>query len=88
MIRQSGFFVIGGENNAASYKISDVLSLFVQSTTIEIYDFERLQDLESRLVLIAGQNAENTEEVQDFLNVNQTLIIIQYYYCYTGISHC
>lgn len=71
MIKESGWFVIGAEKNITCYQMSEVLSAFVtKDSTIDRYDFERLQDLESRLVLIAGQSSENTEKVQEFLHVS------------------
>ena len=76
---QHGTFVIGDEHRIIYSQIANVLSLFVVSkdtnnteTTDVVYDLEKLQDLESRLVLIAGQNAE---EVQTFLNVRFQLVI-------------
>ena len=76
---QHGTFVIGDEHRIIHSQMANVLSLFVVSkdtnnteTTDVVYDLEKLQDLESRLVLIAGQNAE---EVQTFLNVCFQIVI-------------
>ena len=76
---QHGTFVIGDEHRIIHSQMANVLSLFVISkdtnnteTTDVVYDQEKLQDLESRLVLIAGQNAE---EVQTFLNVCFKMVI-------------
>ena len=60
--------------------MADVIYLFVNSkdtnntniTPNVVYDLEKLQDLESRLVLITGQS---TKEVQTFLNVSFQLVI-------------
>lgn len=51
--------------------MSDVLYLYGVNSdkSDERYNLERLQDLESRLVLIAGQSVANIE-VQKFLNVS------------------
>ena len=71
---QHGCCVIGDENKIIHSQITDVLSLTIVSsngsTSNMPYDLEKLQDFESRLVLIAGQSTENTEEVQKFLNVS------------------
>lgn len=76
---QHGTFVIGDEHRIIHSQMADVLSLFVikvpnstETTDVVVYDLEKLQDLESRLVLIAGQNAE---EVQTFLNVCFKIVI-------------
>ena len=77
---QDGFFVIGDEHRIIHSQMDDVLSLFVvskdanrtETTSDVLYDLEKLQDLESRIVLIAGQN---TKEVQTFLNVSFQLVI-------------
>ena len=75
---QHGTFVIGDEHRIIHSQMANVLSLFVNKdtnnteTTDVVYDLEKLQDLESRLVLIGGQNAE---EVQTFLNVCFQIVI-------------
>ena len=56
-------------------QISDVIYLQIKAqSTVRHYDLEQLQDLESRLVLFAGQNAEMSD-VQRFLNVSVQLLI-------------
>ena len=56
-------------------QISDVIYLQIKAqSTDRHYDLEQLQDLESRLVLFAGQNAEMSD-VQRFLNVSIQLLI-------------
>lgn len=56
-------------------QISDVIYLQIKAqSTVRQYDLEQLQDLESRLVLFAGQNAEMSD-VQRFLNVSVQLLI-------------
>lgn len=49
--------------------MSDILYLYDCSKSKERYNLEKLQDLESRLVLIAGQSTGNVH-VQKFLNVS------------------
>ena len=60
-------------------QMADVLSLsipkkHIKNATSDVeYDLEKLQDFESRLVLIAGQlmqDSEKTGEVQTFLHVS------------------
>ena len=72
IILAEGEFFLGSELKEACYQISDVIYLQVNSGSfIKQYDLEQLQDLESRLVLFAGQSAE-VSDVQRFLNVSTT----------------
>ena len=73
IILAEGEFFVGCEVKEACYQISDVIYLQVDSGGFtKQYDLEQLQDLESRLVLFAGQSAE-VSDVQRFLNVSTTL---------------
>ena len=77
---QDSFFIIGDECRIIHSQMADVIYLLVISkdtnntniTPDVLYDLEKLQDLESRLVLITGQS---TKEVQTFLNVSFQLVI-------------
>ena len=51
--------------------ISNAFQLTLDKELDKVYDLEKLQDLESRLVLLAGKNSENTKQVHKFLNVSE-----------------
>lgn len=75
LILLEGEFFIGSEMKEVFNQISDVIYLQIKAqSTDRHYDLEQLQDLESRLVLFAGQNAEMSD-VQRFLNVSIQLLI-------------
>ena len=70
LILSDGEFYIGSKKKEAFNLISDVISLQIKTQgTAKHYTLEQLQDLESRLVLFAGQRAEMSD-VQKFLIVS------------------
>ena len=74
-INNDGCFVIGNERGIdVSSDISNVCQLILDKEvdkSHKIYNLGNLQDLESRLVLLAGQSSENTKQVHKFLNVSE-----------------
>jgi hypothetical protein len=84
-IRKNGRFVVGVPKSvyttSCDFKISNMLSLCFDDTCPKItlkktYNLENIQDLESRLVLIAGQSSENNEKMLEFLNVFHAVMIL------------
>ena len=74
-INNDGCFVIGNKRGIdVSSDISNIFQLILDKEvdkSHKIYNLGNLQDLESRLVLLAGQSSENTKQVHKFLNVSE-----------------
>ena len=77
-IFEYGCYRVGGKRATCmlSSKLSDMISLHFKGKDIENrltktnYNLEELRDLESKLVLITGSNAENRKKVELFINVS------------------
>lgn len=66
-IRARGCFIIGDKNGETFSDASQAFHLVLDQKK---YNTSNLLDFESRLVLLAGQNEENTKEVRYYLNVS------------------
>lgn len=66
-IREHGCFIIGDKNGKTFSDPSQAFHLMLDQKK---YNLSNLHDFESRLVLLAGQNEENTKEVRYYLNVS------------------
>ncbi len=71
-ILKHGTYRVGFKENAKS--VHDLISVMLSQRYQKIrkvnYTLDELRDLESKLVLICGNNAENRAEVDHYLNVS------------------
>ena len=72
-IFEYGCYKVGLKRPIICKSCSDVISLRLSEDekclTKTTYNLEELRDLESKLVLITGSNAENRKKVELFVNV-------------------
>ena len=82
-ILRYGHYLIGtSAQSTAVHSIYNLISLKLiintdKQLTKTSYNLEDLRDLESKLVLITGTNAENRLEVDHYLNVSNYTQILQ-----------
>ncbi len=71
-ILKYGTYRVGFKKNART--VHDLISVILTCQDEELvksnYTLDELRDLESKLVLICGNNAENKSEVNHYLNVS------------------
>lgn len=86
-----GVYRIGTRSTQAIHSLQDVISLKLECTEKQLpklnYSLDDLRDLESKLVLITGNNAENRKEVDYFLDVSHfpcyhTIIAVIYAFAF------
>ena len=78
-IFECGCYIVGVKESmsVAGKSLKDVIQLQLKEKNIEKcltkkkYNLEELRDLESKLVLITGSNAENRNKVDLFINVRE-----------------
>ena len=79
-ILKYGHYRIGPRRGQAAQNIHDVITLSLVETEKPLpktsYSLDDLRDLESKLVLITGSEAENRKEVDKFLKVSSFFLII------------
>ena len=76
-IFECGCYVVGEKQSisVAGKSLKDVIQLYLKEKNIKKrltknrYNLDELRDLESKLVLITGSNAENRNKVDLFINV-------------------
>ena len=77
-ILKYGTYRVGFKKNART--VHDLISVILTCQDEELvksnYTLDELRDLESKLVLICGNNAENKAEVNHYLNVSIDDIIM------------
>ena len=77
-ILKYGTYRVGFKKNARTVHdlISVTLSQLCQNIVKWKYSLDELRDLESKLVLICGNKAENRVEVEHYLNVSTGIYIV------------
>ncbi len=77
-ILKYGTYRVGFKKNAQTVHdlISVTLSQLCQNIVKWKYSLDELRDLESKLVLICGNKAENRVEVEHYLNVSKGIYVI------------
>ncbi len=76
-IFEYGCYKVGSKGPVINKSHNDVICLRLKDTGTEkcftrtFYNLEELRDLESKLVLITGSNAENRKKVELFVNVSE-----------------
>ena len=73
-ILKYGTYRVGFKKNAQT--VHDLISVTLsrQKVVKWKYSLDELRDLESKLVLICGNKAENRAEVDDYLNVSKIFV--------------
>lgn len=75
-ILEHGTYIIGSPSNVILSVKSEIISLKIRVNALKvpkcIYSLDDLRDLESKLVLITGQDSPEIQEVHKFHNVSYT----------------
>jgi hypothetical protein len=81
-IFEYGCYIVGVKHSAIGQCHDDIITLRLKEESLdrtltkEKYSLDEVRDLESKLVLITGSNAENRKKVELFVNVRICVLTI------------
>lgn len=88
-ILKYGMYKVGSSRHLIPQSTEEVVQLVLKVTDRQLskmnYSLDDLQDLESKLVLITGNKAQNRQQVDIFLDVSATLC--RYFYCVNTVLY-